>query len=69
MGVFEPVDKVIETLRVEEGVFSMAISREFAIDKDMNFFYRSDRVGMFDDVKMKPIFLKSKAFLKELIDA
>lgn len=50
-------------------VFAMAFSREFAIDKNLSLYYRSEKVGMIDSDNGKIVLENHKKFLKEVLNA
>jgi len=69
LGEYETLEKTIDVLQREENVVSMAFSREFALDKEMNLYFKQDKVGMYDVDANRPIYLSSKKYLKELLNA
>lgn len=74
IGEYPDLNKVLETLNEEKPdeevkVFSLAFSRVFSIDHEMNLFFKMDRVGIINHENGKPVLLKNKGFLKELLYA
>jgi len=70
LGEYPPFAECLETLSKDDnGVDSLAFSREFAIDKDLSLFFKYEKVGLVSADNGKIVYQRSKAYLKELSDA
>lgn len=68
LGEYPSIENCIVALDKPD-MLEMAFSREFAINKNLLLYYRSESVGMIDSDNGKIIFEKHKKFLKEILNA